>query len=85
MKERIIHTWSPSEGTSPEPTRSSKALTPPELGSSEKSAIGRFEEGKGKGEEDEDGGGSEKIKAEKVVETRDRDKGLLVILHEYFV
>jgi hypothetical protein len=53
------------------------------LGSSEKSAIGNFEEFNG--EEDEGGGVSEKIKAEKVVEMIDKDKGLLVMLHGYFV
>ena len=37
-------TWSPSEGTSPEPTRRSKALTPPELGSSKNSDMADFEE-----------------------------------------
>lgn len=40
--ERKI-TWSPSEGTSPVPTRRSKALTPPELGSSKNSAAADFE------------------------------------------
>lgn len=88
LKERMNYTWSPSEGTAPEPRRRSKALTvtPPELGISQKSAIGNLEE------EKEGGGGSEKIKAEKVVEIIDRDNGLLVILanmllmlHGYFV
>lgn len=65
-----IYTWSPSEGSSPEPTRRSKTLRPPEFGSSKKSA------------EEEGGGGSEKMNAaEKVVEMSDRDnKGLLVII-----
>jgi hypothetical protein len=45
------------------------------LGSSEKSAIGNFEEFNG--EEDEGGGVSEKIKAEKVVEMIDKDKVFL--------
>jgi hypothetical protein len=56
------------------------------LGSSKKSAIGNFEEVNGEEEEEEEGGGvSEKIKEEKVVEMRDKDKGLLVMLHGYFV
>lgn len=72
-------TWSPFAGTSPEPTRRSNALTPPELGSSKNSEMGNLEE---MGEEEEGGGGSEKMNAEKVVEMSDRDKDLLGIVED---
>ncbi|KAF3452801.1 hypothetical protein FNV43_RR03234 [Rhamnella rubrinervis] len=59
-------TWSPSEGTSPEPTRRSKALTPPELGSSKNSYMADFEE---------EEGANDKINAEVI----QRDNALLVV------
>jgi len=50
------------------------------LGISKKFDKGNFEEeGVGEEEEEDEGGESEKMNAEKVVEMRERDKGLLVV------
>lgn len=72
-RERVL-TWSPSRGTSPEPKRTSKTLTPPEFGSSRKSDMADLE--------DEEEAGGEKIRVEKVVEKRHRDRAALLLVTE---
>lgn len=70
QKEREM-TLSPSEGTSPAPTRRSNALTPPEFGSSKKSDMADFEE---------EDGGSDKINVQQhAAEVKERENALLVV------
>lgn len=68
-------TLSPSEGTCPEPTWRSKALTPPEFGSSKKSDMADLEE--------KEGGGSDKINVQQhAAEVKETDKALLVVVDD---
>ncbi|POO03313.1 hypothetical protein TorRG33x02_005180 [Trema orientale] len=68
-REKI--TWSPLEGASPEPRQRSKALMPPEFGSSEKSET-----------VEDDEAGASKERSEEHVEMKERDKASLLVVDE---
>lgn len=66
-------TWSPLEGGSPEPRRRSKALTPPEFGSSEKSDMAA---------EYEEGACIDSSEQQHAAEMNERDKAFLLVVDE---